>query len=128
MEENELRVDRWGFDLTSISVDDWKELMLKLNINDAVLQSVESVIHGAGPFQFWSWKDQYIQIRTGNNPITGQFASQFHRPNETGYASYIGIEGKPELVNLAVEFIRERGLIKGSDFDIGESPHKCEFI
>ena len=54
-----------------------------------------------------------ILIVTGNDPITGKYASSYSgkssvkRKDEKNYASYMGIEGKPELVANAVELIKK---------------------
>ena len=70
-----------------------------------------------------------VIIVTGNNPLTGEYASAVSgkspvkRKKEKNYASYIGVEGKPELVQQAVELIR-----KFATYIKKESPGKREYI
>lgn len=73
------------------------------------------------------WQSDDIMIVTGNNPITGEYAlknrvypweknkstcftgpgGRTMRVHQIGYASYIGISGKCNLVIKAVKFIRQ---------------------
>ena len=76
----------------------------------------------------WEWKCNGIMIVTGNNPITGEYHSRNKdgkpmRKSEKNYASYIGVEGKPELVAKAVELIKaQAAYIKK------ESPGRRDYI
>ncbi len=121
-------IEKWGFDFTHISASDWKVLMQQLNLTDAGLQTKEPLFEDVPGVQYWSWENPNIHIRTGNHPITGIYAGNLPREPETGYASYIGIEGKPEFVKHATDFIRKHGRIRYADIGMGESPHKCDFI
>ena len=72
----------------------------------------------------WEWKGNGILIVTGNNPITGEYAGgTIKRKNEKDYASYIGIEGKPELVQQAAELVH-----KWAAYIKAESPGKRNYI
>ena len=123
-----MKTEQWGFDLTDISIENWKQLMKQFNLTDAGLQTSKALFEGDQGTKFWSWENPAIQIRTGNNPLTGEYAGPLPREPETGYASYIGIEGEPDLVKQAAAFIRQHGQIKGADLSIGESPNECGFI
>ena len=88
-----------GFDLTDFKRNGFKQLLKALKIKPkAELDRNESG---------WEWKGNGILIVTGNNPITGEYAGSMPRKNEKDYASYMGIEGKPELVEKAVELIKK---------------------
>ena len=78
----------------------------------------------------WEWKGNGILIVTGNNPITGEYFTAQHggkytvkRKKEKNYASYIGVEGSPDLVKHAVDLIKHY-----STYIKGESPGKRSFI
>ena len=110
-----------GFDLTDFKRNGFKQLLKALKIKPkAQLDRNESG---------WEWKGNGILIVTGNNPITGEYASAVSgkspvkRKNEKNYASYIGVEGKPELVQQAVELIRAH-----SAYIKKESPNRREYI
>ena len=106
-----------GFDLTDFrSGRDFTKILKDLKIRPkAQLDRNESG---------WEWKGNGITIVTGNNPLTGEYAGgTIRRKNEKGYASYIGVEGKPELVQQAVELIR-----KFATYIKKESPGKREYI
>ena len=105
--------DEWGFDLTGFrTADDWKKVLKAVGIKgDAKL--VERA---------WVWEGNGITIRTGSNPITGEYGSK-GRDTEVGYASYIGIEGDAKLVKKAADTIR-----KLTDDIKEETPHESSFI
>ena len=94
-----------GFDLTDFKPGGFQKVLKALRIKPkANLDRNESG---------WEWKGLGILIVTGNNPITGQYASSvsgkspIKRKPEKNYASYMGIEGKSELVDKAVELIKQ---------------------
>ena len=96
--------NKHGFDLTDFKRNGFKQLLKALKIKPkAQLDRNESG---------WEWKGNGILIVTGNNPITGEYASAVSgkspvkRKNEKNYASYIGVEGKKELVTQAAELIK----------------------
>jgi len=110
-----------GFDLTDFKRNGFKQLLKALKIKPkAQLDRNESG---------WEWKGNGILIVTGNNPITGEYASAVSgkspvkRKNEKDYASYIGIEGKPELVKQAAELVH-----KWASYIKNESPGKRNYI
>ena len=94
-----------GFDLTDFKPNGFQKVLKGLRIRPkAKLDRNESG---------WEWKGSGILIVTGNNPITGEYASSasgkspVKRKPEKNYASYMGVEGKSELVDKAVELIRK---------------------
>ena len=106
-----------GFDLTDFKRNGFKQLLKALKIKPVAIDSG----HG------WDWKGNGIFIRTGNNPITGEYASKRDgkptRKNEKDYASYMGVEGKPDLVQQAVELIH-----KWASYIKDESPGRRSYI
>ena len=94
-----------GFDLTDFKSGGFQKVLKGVGIRPkAKLDRNESG---------WEWKGNGILIVTGNNPITGEYASSasgkspIKRKAEKNYASYIGIEGKSELVLKAAELINK---------------------
>ena len=103
-----------GFDLTNFKSNKFKVVLKNLGIRP------KSQNMGDNGFY---WKGNGILIITGNDPITGQYWAPDRRDPEKDYASYIGIEGKPEQVEKAV------GLIKKYASSIkGESPGRRAYI
>ena len=105
-----------GFDLTDFKRNGFKQLLKALKIKPKAEHSDKS---GGS----WEWKGNGILIVTGNNPITGEFYNPKLRKNEKDYASYIGIEGKPELVKQAVELVH-----KWASYIKNESPGRRNYI
>ena len=110
-----------GFDLTDFKNKGFQKVLKDLKIRPkAQLDRNESG---------WEWKGNGITIVTGNNPITGEYASSVSgkspvkRKNEKNYASYIGVEGKPELVQQAVELIKAH-----ASYIKKESPGRRDYI
>jgi len=116
--EQEDGAEEWGFDLTSMKASDWEKMLKSVGITR------KPVIKPSGAVSsYWFWVGQGIAIRTGNNPITGEYAYAGRRKNEKGYVGYIGIKGMKELVQKAAQIIRDKATgIKG------ESPHSSDFI
>ena len=110
-----------GFDLTDFKPNGFQKVLKALKIRPkAKLDRNESG---------WEWKGNGILIVTGNNPITGEYASvvsgksPIKRKKEKNYASYIGVEGKPDLVAKAVELIKQE-----ASYIKKESPGKRDYI
>ena len=105
-----------GFDLTDFKRNGFKQLLKALKIRPKAK---------LGGKYGWEWKGNGILIVTGNNPITGEYASTsgISRKNEKDYASYIGIEGKPDLVQQAVELVH-----KWASYTKDESPGRRSYI
>ena len=104
-----------GFDLTDFKPGSFKKILKLLKIKPkAQLDRNESG---------WEWKGNGILIVTGNNPITGEYAGTIPRKKEKDYASYMGIEGKPELVQQAVELVH-----KWASYIKNESPGRRSYI
>ena len=90
---------KWGFDLTDFKPNGFQKVLKALKIRP----KAQLDRNGSG----WEWKGNGILIVTGNNPITGEYAGGgVKRKNEKNYASYIGVEGKKELVAQAAELIK----------------------
>ena len=109
-----------GFDLTDFKRNGFKQVLKALKIRPKAELSRNE--------QGWEWKGNGILIVTGNNPITGEYASSVSgkspkRKNEKDYASYMGIEGKPELVQQAVELIH-----KWASYIKNEDPKRRSYI
>ena len=108
-----------GFDLTDFKSGGFQKLLKLLQIKP----KGKLTKSGHGVHQ-WEWKGKNILIVTGNNPITGEYANQnVPRKKEKNYASYIGVEGSPDLVKHAVDLIKQY-----STYIKGESPGKRSFI
>ena len=105
-----------GFDLTDFKRNGFKQLLKALKIKPKAEHSDKS---GGS----WEWKGNGILIVTANNPITGEYAVEGRRKNEKDYASYMGVEGKPDLVQQAVELIH-----KWASYIKDESPGKRGYI
>ena len=104
-----------GFDLTDFKRNGFKMVLKGLGIRP----NAKDMRDG------WGWKGNGILIVTANNPITGEYysASKIKRKNEKDYASYMGIEGKPELVEKAVDLIK-----KYAAYIKNESPGRRNYI
>lgn len=114
-----------GFDLTSFGTPTKFRKVLRVN----QLKPSRSVIHKGGSegyhykYKTYVWKGKGLEMRTGNNPITGMYSEPKQRPPEKGYASYIGIKGTPQRVAKLVK------TIKSTTRDIkGYNPKENEFI
>ena len=110
-----------GFDLTDFKHNGFQKVLKALKIRPkAQLDRNESG---------WEWKGNGILIVTGNDPITGEYFSSstgkspIKRRPEKNYASYIGVEGKPDLVAKAVELIKQE-----ASYIKKESPGKRDYI
>ena len=107
-----------GFDLTDFKPGGFQKLLKALKIRPKA--NNELTRNGVNQ---WEWKGNGILIVTGNDPITGKFAEQGRREDEKNYASYMGIEGKPELVQQAVELVH-----KWASYIKNESPGTRSYI
>ena len=107
-----------GFDLTDFKNGGFQKVLKGLKIRPKAKLTKSK--HGASQ---WEWKGNGILIVTGNDPITGKYAEQGRREDEKNYASYMGIEGKPELVQQAVELIH-----KWASYIKNESPGTRDYI
>jgi hypothetical protein len=103
-----------GFDLTSIPPENWKKVLKAVGIKNLKPTLKERA---------WVWSGEGIEIRTGNDPISGKYGAGQKRKDEVGYASYIGLEGTEEKVKLAYKMIKELAeSIKEAD------PHRASYI
>tara|TARA_Y100000296_G_C4966092_1_gene153490 strand:- start:55 stop:510 length:456 start_codon:yes stop_codon:yes gene_type:complete len=91
-----------GFDLTDFKNGGFQKVLKLLKIKPKAKLTKSK--HGADQ---WEWKGNGILIVTGNDPITGKYATPGRRKDEKNYASYMGIEGKSDMVETAVELIRQ---------------------
>jgi hypothetical protein len=95
----------WGFDLTGFDSAETFEKILKHN---GLLSGYRRLVRRyAGEISYvYSWKNSDVEIRTGNNPITGKYSQPRRRETDKGYASYIGIRGKQSAVLKLVKDIK----------------------
>ena len=71
----------------------------------------------------WSNQISGLHVYMQNNPETGEYAAVGQRPDELGFASYIGVEGPRDEVDKFV------ALVKRWAVDIkGESLGRRDFI
>jgi ribosome modulation factor len=112
-------VKKAGFDLTSISPENWVAMLKQLG----AAEKPENVDTGKG-YPTWQWKGDGILVVTAQDPVTGLPAgkSMGSGGTEVGYASYIGLEGSLEKVKAAADFIQKHGQYK--DY----SPDNRDFI
>jgi hypothetical protein len=109
----------WGFDLTEISPENWLKVLQEVGI------SVEQKPELDSELSAWAWKGPGIEIFTACDPITGEFSRPLgdSERRDVGYASYIGIQGKPDLVQKAANAIKQH-----AEYVKDESPKKRDFI
>lgn len=104
---------QWGFDLTSISAENWKKILLAGEISP-------KPVNDDGK---WVWTGPNIKIHTGNDPISGKYGRTGGRAPEKDYASYIGIYGEKAIVKKIAKMISTLAE------DIKEeTPNKSRFI
>lgn len=95
-----------GFDLTDFgSAGVWQDICDKLN-----LVYVGPLFYGIDEtrqrFAF-KWASNRLEVRTANNPITGEYARPRGRERDVGYASYIGAEGEIDDVAAFYALVTE---------------------
>ena len=105
----------YGFDLTNFKQGGFQRVLKALGITP-IAKDMETK---------WYWEGNGILIITGNDPITGKYAttSPIKRKDEKNYASYMGLVGTSELVRKTVALIH-----KHTDFIKNESPGTREYI
>lgn len=103
----------WGFDLTHFDKPANFEKLLKAVGIPAKAEKKDGT---------WFWTGPGIEIRTGNNPLTGEYGhGSKKREDDPGFASYIGIKGNADKVKKAAAYIRK--------FDPKEeTPNSARFI
>ena len=112
---------KYGFDLTDFKNKGFQKVLKGVGIRQKKGEE--------GKSSGWEWKGNGILIVTGNDPITGEYFSSstgkspIKRKAEKNYASYIGVEGKPDLVAKAVELIKQE-----ASYIKKESPGKRDYI
>ena len=110
-----------GFDLTDFKSNGFQKVLKGVGIRQKKGEE--------GRSSGWEWKGSGILIVTGNDPITGEYFSSstgrspIKRKAEKNYASYIGVEGKSELVDKAVELIK-----KYATYIKNEDPKRRSYI
>ena len=105
-----------GFDLTDFKPNAFPVVLKKLGIRPKAEKGRDG----------WEWKGKGIMIVTANNPISGEYATRagsVPRKKEKNYASYIGVEGSPDLVKQAVDLIKQY-----STYIKDESPGRRGFV
>lgn len=122
-----------GFDLTSFGDrDTFEELLATLDLDPRVQTEHHDPQHAKvdkrpddpdRDYGIFVWANEDVALITGNDPITGEYSDPTSRSPEVGYASYIGISGKPGAVAELYETIKDRApQIKGTN------PDEREFI
>ena len=104
----------YGFDLTNISSDNFKKILDEFELDYKSRKKFKS--YG------WVWKNDKIEIVTGNDPVSGEHATG-RREDEKGYASYVGISGEDEYVEKAAKMFKEL-----SEWMKGQNSEWREFI
>lgn len=122
----------YGFDLTDFkSAEDFKALLKKHGLTKhkrifhALWHKGEKFYKKGDGYTVFSWSNPEgtLELRTGNNPITGEYNMPKQRAREKGYASYMGIKGENDKVVLLADDIKTRATaIKG------ENDKELEFI
>ena len=109
-----------GFDLTDFKPGGFKKFLKALNIPTIAKGSHTGGSDTSNGFFF---RNKYIVIITGNNPITGKSRNKNRAP-EKNYASYIGIETKTrEDMDKVVKLIKQH-----TSYRKGESRGRRDFI
>jgi hypothetical protein len=98
-----------GFDLTDFgNVNDFINCLRDMGISPHLNYfRVQRGIEYEKVAYLYCWANEELLIVTGNNPITGEYSSPTDRPDQKGYASYIGIEGRDMTVAKALDLIKE---------------------
>lgn len=115
-------VSKYGFDLTDFgSPERARQVLLENSLRGFRRVSYRSPA-GTRNYRYEA-KNKNVRFIVGNNPITGQYSYPRMRPNEKGYASYVGIEGQPRAVKRLVSSVKRHARsIKD------ESPGERNFI
>ena len=97
----EYREAEAGFDLTTFpSRNSFQEIINKFDMEYRRIETKDGYLY--------TWSNEDVMIVTGNNPISGVFRYPNQREKETGYASFIGVQGKEGIVENIAEEINER--------------------
>ena len=116
----------YGFDLTNFDgVIGFKKVLKENKLSGKAIK--KCVKSDRDPkktlYCHYEWKDKDVKLVTGSNPITGVHGLIRGRKKDIGYASYMGIEGKPSAVEKLAKSIK-----KHATFIKGENPKEREFI
>ena len=98
---SEISESEAGFDLTKFpNRSSFQDLINKFNMDYRRVETKNGYLY--------TWSNSEVMIVTGNNPISGVYRYPNRREKETGYASFIGVEGKKEAVDSVVDEIQEK--------------------
>lgn len=110
-----------GFDLTDFGdAQRFGEMLESLDLDPFD----DGVDHGCidtsreqdGSHGLFVFANDRVALFTGNNPLTGEYGDPGARPDEKGYASYIGISGTHGAVQEVFEAVQEHAkYVKGRD-------------
>ena len=107
-----------GFDLSSFdNPEHFVEVLEKIGLDpyyDYTRVDRRRAESDDEPYYVYVWGGEDGMLVLGNNPITGEWKGT-GRPNDKGYASYIGIEGTQEFVEKAYEIIEQEANYKDYD-------------
>jgi hypothetical protein len=115
----------YGFDLTGFKSAEDFEALLKAHgltkhkrIFHPLWHKGEKFYKKGDGYTVFSWSNPEgtLELRTGNNPITGEYNMPKQRAKEKGYASYMGIKGDNDKVVILADDIKRRATeIKDED-------------
>lgn len=103
---------KWGFDLTDFgSPRNFQDILIEYDISEE-----PEIVSREGKFsgkkhKYYLWKGPDIILCTSENPFSNDNDADTFT-DETGYASYMALEGKPEKVKQFA-----------SDLDLNEDVH-----
>lgn len=97
----------WGFDLTDFgSAKKFQKIIDKYDLEYQRLIIDEGKSTERYAYRFYRL-EPFLEIITGNNPITGEFSLPMYREKQKGYASYVGITGEEKLVKSVIKDIKK---------------------
>ena len=97
---------KWGFDLTDFGKAERFKNVLKQNQLPLSARTKLMAKDMPRRYKVFVWQNKDVKMVTANNPITGKGTDG----NEIGYASYMGIEGKPLNVKRLAKSIRKNAV------------------
>lgn len=92
-----------GFDETEILGEQWKYIMKKFSIPTTPKKTRTAFV--------WKSQSNDIEIKTTNNPITGEsITDDSEEMKNIDFAGIIGIEGKTKIVESVANLIRNTSI------------------
>lgn len=113
-----------SLDLTEMGKDSWIEFMKEFRLTPFEGEKiVTGEAYDGAERRKWLWESKDLEngdlkVSTCNNPITGKYGTKGGRKDEKGYCSYMALQGDPDVVESALDFIEENAnFIKEIDRD-----------